>query len=516
MINTIKPYLSVCVALLSATFILLNDFFFDDTARYWVAMLWICLFSAVLVMLGQVVRINKAIKSYSEQLASSKERLANEIKHRLWAEKTTAESKVKSQYTDENIPVMLAYFNAEQRCRYHNHLFRKWFGLKADQINGMLLQEFASNEFISSISNNIDAILSGKTVHEERVLKSTKDLPYIFVEQYIPHLDSKGRIAGFYTLHTPRAQEKHLVVSKKNQQATPTDDIVSAKTHTPIPSSEACSQDAVTAKRITQVIKDDKFNIYCQKIIPVDKNTLLPIQYEILIRMVEEENNLMPPGSFLPLVDQLGLMPQLDRWVSSHVIEWIAEHIKETRTIFCLNLAKDTLHDKKFITFIKEKLQKTQVPAATLCFEIEENDANSNSDNTILFTKEIRKIGCQVTLCSFGQSMASMDLLKKMKFDYLKIDGNIVCNMLHDDEDMMRIKGINQIARRLSIKTIAELVETKETLAKLNEIGINYAQGFGIAKPCPLDSIDIASINPQTKSAVISENKKFECGNVKL
>lgn len=78
-----------------------------------------------------------------------------------------------------------------------------------------------------------------------------------------------------------------------------------------------------------------------------------------------------------------------------------------------------------------------------------------------------------------------------MKFDYLKIDGGIVCNMLHDDEDMMRIKGINQIARRLSIKTIAELVETKETFAKLNEIGINYAQGFGIAKPCSINAIDI-------------------------
>ncbi len=506
MINTIKPYFSVSAALLLATFILLNDFFFDDTTHYWGAMLWICLFSVILVMLGQFIHVNKEIKNYSEQLTSSKERLTNEIKHRLWAEKTTAESKAKSQYIDENIPVMLAYFNAEQRCRYHNHLFRKWFGLKPDQIDGMLLREFASHEFISSISNHIDTILSGKTVHEERVLKSKKGFPYIFIEQYIPHLDSKGSIVGFYTLHTPRAQEKHLVVSRKNQQATPTaDNIVSTRTH--ISSGETRSQDVVTATRIAQTIEDGKFNVYCQKIIPVDKNTLLPIQYEILIRMMEEEDNLMPPGSFLPLVDQFGLMPQLDRWVAGYVIEWIAEHARETRTVFCLNLAQDTLHDKKFITFIKEKLQKTQVPAVTLCFEIEENDANSNLGDAIFFTEEIQKIGCQITLCSFGQSTASMDLLKKMKFDYLKIDGSIVCNMLHDDEDMIRIKGINQIARRLSIKTIAELVETKETFSKLNEIGINYAQGFGIAKPCPLDAIDVALINPKTQSAAIAGSK---------
>ncbi|MBX3638883.1 MAG: EAL domain-containing protein [Nitrosomonas sp.] len=490
MINTIKPYFSIGTALLLATFILLSDFFFDDTVYYWVVMLWICLFSVILVMLGQFIHVNKEIKNYSEQLMSSKERLTNEIKHRLWAEKTTAENKARSQYIDENIPVMLAYFNAEQRCRYHNRLFRKWFGLKSDQIDGFLLQEFANNEFISSISKHIDAILSGKTVHEERVLKSTKGFPYIFIEQYIPHLDSKGRIVGFYTLHTPRAQEKHLAVSKKSQQIKPaTDNVVSPRMHTL--SSEACSQDTVTATQIAQAIEGGKFNIYCQKIAPVDKNTLLPDQYEILIRMVEEENNLMPPGSFLPLVDQFGLMSQLDRWVASYVIEWMAEHARKTRSIFCFNLAKDTLCDKEFITFIGQKLQETQVPAVTLCFEIEENDANLNLDDAIFFTEEIRKIGCLVTLCSFGQSMASMDLLKKMKFDYLKIDGGIVCNMLHDDEDMMRIKGINQIARRLSIKTIAELVETKETFAKLNEIGINYAQGFGIAKPCSINAIDI-------------------------
>lgn len=87
MINTIKPYFSIGTALLLATFILLSDFFFDDTVYYWVVMLWICLFSVILVMLGQFIHVNKEIKNYSEQLMSSKERLTNEIKHRLWAEK---------------------------------------------------------------------------------------------------------------------------------------------------------------------------------------------------------------------------------------------------------------------------------------------------------------------------------------------------------------------------------------------------------------------------------------------
>ncbi len=509
MINSIKlkSYITVGVALLLVTFLLLIDLFFEETVGYWVAILWIGLLSVILIMLGQLIHATQQIKNYSEQLKASKERLNNEIKHRLWAEKTTAEAKVKSQYVDENIPVMLAYFNAEQRCRYHNRLFRKWFGLTPDQIDGLLLSEFANKEFTSSISKHIDAVLSGKTVHEERVLKSAKGFPYIFIEQYIPYLDNKGRVAGFYTLHTPRAQEKHLVASRKNQQTEAMPHNISSVSKNSL-SSGTDPRDTRTASRIAQAIDGGKFNVYCQKIVPVDKNALLPVQYEILIRMLEEENNLMPPGSFLPLVDQFGLMPQLDCWVAGYVINWIAENCKETRAVFCLNIARDTLCDKKFITFINEKLQKSQLSADKLCFEIEENDAHSNLEDAILFTEAIRKIGCLVTLCSFGQSPASMDLLKKMKLDYLKIDGSIICNMLHDDEDMTRIKGINQIARRLSIKTIAELVETRETLTKLNEIGINYAQGFGIAKPCPLDAIDVVMMNSKTGPAAATEKEE--------
>ena len=190
------------------------------------------------------------------------------------------------------------------------------------------------------------------------------------------------------------------------------------------------------------------------------------------------------------------------------IIEWAERHPFKSESIFCINVAKDTLRDTKFIAFIKEKLQKNKIPAASLCFEIEETDAHENTEDSIVFTEAIRKLGCLVTLCSFGQSSASMELLKKMKFDYLKIDGSIVCNMLYDDEDMIRIKGINQIARRLSIKTIAELVETKETITKLQEIGINYAQGFGIAKPRPLDELH-SVVKSSTPTPKITEGEKI-------
>ncbi|WP_256250616.1 EAL domain-containing protein [Nitrosomonas sp. Nm51] len=471
-----------------ATLLITIDLYFDDIAITWTVILWIFLFSAILMMLGQFIHAEKEIHSYSHQLTANKERLTNEIKHRLWAEKSTTEAKTKSQIIDENIPVLLAYFNSDQRCKYHNRIFRKWFGLKADQIDGKLLEEFADDAFTSCIKKHFKDILSGKTVHEERILKSTKGFPYIFTEQYVPHIDSKGRTIGFYTLHTPCAQDKNRLSFKKNGQPGKPAAENSSKDKIQL-GTKKHAQSGISPDRIIQAIKGGEFYLYCQKIIPLDANSLSPTQYEILIRMAEEENNLMPPGSFLPLVDQLKMMPQLDRWVASYIVKTLSENAQKCRTVFSLNVAKDTLCDKTFIEFIQDKIQKSKIPPNQLCFEIEELDAKSNLIETMFFTEKIRELGCLVTLCGFSQDSQSVELLKKIKIDFLKIDGIIVCNMIYEHDDLAKVKNINQIARQLNIKTIAELVENKETISKLREIGIHYVQGLGVEKPYPLNNL---------------------------
>ncbi|MEK7792731.1 MAG: PAS domain-containing protein, partial [Pseudomonadota bacterium] len=196
--DNVKPYLAVYFSLIVAIALIILSNFANEIASHWMTALWGCLILAILITIGQTMTIVRSIGNYSEQLLTSKERLANEIKHRLWAEKTTSESKIKSQIIDENIPVMLAYFNTDLRCRYHNRIFRRWFGLKPDQIDGRLLQEFSNDQFFLDIENCIEDILTGKTIHNERILKSTKGFPYIFTEQYIPHLDNKGKVIGLY------------------------------------------------------------------------------------------------------------------------------------------------------------------------------------------------------------------------------------------------------------------------------------------------------------------------------
>ncbi|MBA3755935.1 MAG: PAS domain-containing protein, partial [Nitrosomonas sp.] len=322
--NIVKPYLAACVALTLTVTLAASAYFFSELALHWSAALWLSLLSVLLIIIIQIARAEKNIKNYSDQLLVSKERLTNEIKHRLWAEKTASESKIKSLFIDENIPVMLAYFNSDFRCRYHNRIFRRWFGLKPDQIDGRLLKEFSNEEFSSDIQNCTEEILAGKTVHNERILKSTKGFPYIFTEQYLPHLDNKGKTIGFYTLHTPRAQEKNRIPSKNNKAENSTqpipnkfNEILITKDNTNLQQNTQISKSGITSTRIAQAIEDGEFNLYCQKINPIKPYTSASQHYEILIRMHEEENNLMPPGSFLPLVDQFKMMSKLDRWIIS-------------------------------------------------------------------------------------------------------------------------------------------------------------------------------------------------------
>ncbi|MBL8496718.1 EAL domain-containing protein [Nitrosomonas sp. JL21] len=494
--HSVKSYLAACVALTLTIALIINVFFFSELALHWSAVLWACLILAQIAVLIQQIRTEKNLQNQINQSLIVKERLTNEIKHRLWAEKSASESKIKSLFIDENIPVMLAYFNTDLRCRYHNRIFRKWFGLKPDQIDERLLTEFSSEEFFTDIKQCAADILAGKTIHNERVLKSTKGFPYIFTEQYVPHLNNKGKAIGFYTIHTPRTQEKNRASLKNKAEhssgSKPKTIVeIPAPHHAPMqPAVHPVSPKATTtAARIAQAIEGGEFNLYYQHISPIKPSSSAASHYEILIRMNEEDNNLMPPGSFLPFVDQFNLMPQLDRWIVNHIVTWLSIH-PENQSVFCLNVAKDTLSDRAFPEFIQEQLKNMNVTATNLCFEIEVADAEASAADMIVFSNKIHDLGCLLSLCSFSNDPSSVALLDKIKIDYLKIDGSLICNILRDQEDLDKVISIHRLAQKSAIKTIAELVETDDIVMKLQEIGIDYAQGFGIAKAHPFRDLE--------------------------
>lgn len=473
--SIIKPYLSASFAITAIVLLLTAFYFISGTAQHWITSLWGILIMTIFVMIGQIAHTTKKIESITAQLINTKERLANEIKHRLWAEKTTLESKIQSQFVDENFPVLLAYFTVAYRCCYHNRAYRNWFGLNASQIDGQLLQDFSSDAFSKSLKNHMKSILAGKTVFNERIQKSAKGISYNLSEQFIPHVDNKKKVVGFYTLYTPRAPEK-------NQISTTVDSL--SQTNKKVIGPE------LTATRIVQAIEDNKFHLYHQKIFSLRTDANVTDLYEILIRMSEEENNLMPPGSFLPLVEKFKMMPRLDRWVVSYMTKWLSAHQTTPGTKFCLNIAKDTLLCADFPAFVRDQLQHNKISPDALCFEIEVSDALANPSAASIFAEKIRQLGCLVSLCSISYNQASVNLLKKINVDIIKIDGGLVYNISRDEKDLAKVTAINRIAHTIKIQTIAELVETEDIIVRLREIGVDFAQGFGVARPGPLNELE--------------------------
>lgn len=245
------------------------------------------------------------------------------------------------------------------------------------------------------------------------------------------------------------------------------------------------------AERLTSALRNNEFCLYGQTIAPLAAAEE-PL-CEILIRLIEEEQNLMPPGAFLPIAEEHGLMPSLDRWVVRNVLEWLA---KRRRTdpdhpgIICLViLSAATLADPKFAVFVSEQRQIFGIPAAGLCFQVDGNDAAARTGDTARQIARLKKLGCRIALSGFGRNTVSIDILKILSVDFIKIDGNVILNILRDDVDVAKATAINRVAHAVGIKTIAEFVESDEILAKLRELEIDYAQGFGISRPCPLNEI---------------------------
>lgn len=495
-INTIKPFLSVIIAMAVAGSLILLENLKLTAEPQIETILWATLILTLCTTILQIARAEKDFSRYLAQLGSQRERLANEIKYRLWAEKTSAENKTKLQIIDENFPVMLAYFNRELQCCYHNRAFRQWFGLKPEQTDGKFIHECLNESFYLGVKQFLEKILAGETFQAQHTQQLANQSACLIIGQFVPHFDANGKVTGFYALYTPRLlKEGEQVVASGGVSSANTAETNEEKKSIRNPSSYQISHKQQKSlldlpERILQAIEREAFHLHAQKIIPVEAHQDDEIYYEILIRMAEEESNMIPPGAFLPMVENYNLLPRLDRWVVSKSIEWLQNHAGNTNNILCLNVAKSTLEDKVFVVFIQERLNAAKIKPRRLCFEIETADAAANLPACAIFARNVRSLGCQVSLCSFDYDRESLHLLRNIKADFIKINGSLICNILRSEEDFNKVADINRFAHAQKIRTIGELVETPEILEKLAEIGVDYAQGFGINRPHPLSTIN--------------------------
>lgn len=239
------------------------------------------------------------------------------------------------------------------------------------------------------------------------------------------------------------------------------------------------------APRIKRAAENDHFVLFLQPM--ANLQTDLGPHAEFLVRM-DEGDGLIPPGAFIPAAERYNLMPTIDRWVVNHVFQYLDKSGlgRQKEGTYFVNLSGSTLSDQSFFDYIKELQVLHQIEPQRICFEITETEAINNLVDAVEFIIDIRQKGFKFALDDFGVGLSSFSYLKTIPVDFLKIDGGFVKNMLNEPIDWGIVDACNKIAHAAGLKTVAEFVEDEATLEELKKMGVNFGQGYCIAKPAPL------------------------------
>jgi diguanylate cyclase (GGDEF)-like protein len=240
--------------------------------------------------------------------------------------------------------------------------------------------------------------------------------------------------------------------------------------------------------RLKDAISEDRLVLYYQDIVPVSRSATGAHHFEVLVRMQDEAGQLITPDKFLPAAESYNLITALDRWVVEHSLEWYSA--RDEQLLMSINLSGKSVTDPGFLEFIRDKLAEYQVNPADICFEITETAAVANLELAAEFMHELRKLGCRFALDDFGSGLSSFAYLRNLPVNYLKIDGSFVRNIDSDRVNAAMVDAINQLGVVMGIRTIAEFVENDDIMNRLADIGVDYAQGYGVARPLPLDDMD--------------------------
>ncbi len=246
------------------------------------------------------------------------------------------------------------------------------------------------------------------------------------------------------------------------------------------------------AGRLDSFLKGNGLYLRCQQVMPIstDNTALLPY-YEILLGIDSEAGEEVSPVHFVPAVESLQRSHELDIWVMRNVFEWISANPSGFASLggFAINLSANSLSNPEVMSYLQQVLPSSDIPTHKIAFEITETAAIESYGAAQDFIREIRRYGCKFSLDDFGSGFTSYAHLKNLRTDTLKIDGGFVKDMLQNSDDYAMVKSMNDIGHSLGLITVAEYVESPLILEALREIGVDYAQGYAIHKPCRIDEL---------------------------
>jgi diguanylate cyclase (GGDEF)-like protein len=243
--------------------------------------------------------------------------------------------------------------------------------------------------------------------------------------------------------------------------------------------------------KLRGAIAENRLELNAQLIVPLGGHTGAP-HFEILLRMIAENGEIVGPDHFMSAAHRYQLMPTLDRWVIGRAIEMLKPHSELLATspvVFSINFSGQSLQDGDFTEHVARLIESSGLAPSALCFELTESAAIGNLSRAEVLMRRLRKLGCNIALDDFGTGLSSLAYLRTLPIGMLKIDGSFVRDVLKDSRAESMVQAIAQLARAMSLTTVAEYIETDEIRTRIEKLGVDYGQGFAIAQPTPLADV---------------------------
>jgi len=249
--------------------------------------------------------------------------------------------------------------------------------------------------------------------------------------------------------------------------------------------------DVLVVQRLHEALEKDRFVLYAQPILPLGTDRTEP-RFELLLRMLSEDGDVLPPEKFLSAAERYQLLPAIDRWVIRNSFAALRSQLSSLRgrgMRFSINVSGPSVASEEFLEFLEGSIRDSGIPPEILCFELTESAAVSNLTRADRLMQRLRLLGCSFALDDFGTGLSSLAYLNALPVSVLKIDGSFVRAAGDSQRTESMVRAIAQLAHTMGMETVAEYVETDELRTRMAGLGVDYGQGFAIGRPVPLGEI---------------------------
>jgi EAL domain-containing protein (putative c-di-GMP-specific phosphodiesterase class I) len=256
------------------------------------------------------------------------------------------------------------------------------------------------------------------------------------------------------------------------------------------------------ASQLREAIDAGHLRLDAQLIAPFARARGARPHFELLLRMLDDNGHAVTFDRLLSAANRYQLMPVIDRWVIDSAISLLrprAHQLAAKGIAFAINFSGQSLNDEEFPRFLLDRVRQSGLDPSMFCFELTEHATATNITRAESLKHQLRELGCGVALDDFGTGVSSLAFLRRLPVTMLKIDGSFIRDVLTDPRAESMVRSIAQLARTMSIVTVAEYVETREICARVAVLGVDYGQGFAIGRPTPLTDL-LAGLRPLVRT----------------